>query len=411
MEMTEKQRKQRNGAIIFLMSMVYFVSYLTRKTYPSVMKVMINEENLSPILASLPLTLNSITYAFGQIVSGFLSDRFKPTRIISIGLTIAVLMNVFVPFTVRIPVLTVILWSLNGLAQALLWPPMVKIALGTFDLETYRKACVRISWGGNFGTMILYLLSSWLVTFSWRYTFWMAAICGLLMLAAWLIFSPRIGYRRTAESKKENKEGSAKFRVPVLILALIMLGIVFQGFLRDGLEAWMPTFLEVNCNLPSSSAILGTVILPVFSIVTIWVVSRVSSKWIRSETACSMTFFLLSGLGALGMALSKNPVLSALSVALASGTVHGVNYCFTCLVPAHFAKSKHAALISGVLNCSTYGGAALAGVGTAFLSEELGMNWTQISLIFLGVAAAGAVLCLLITAPWEAFKKRNQEEK
>lgn len=410
MEITEKQKRRRNGAIIFLMSMVYFVSYLTRKTYPSVMKVMINEENLSPILASLPLTLNSITYAFGQIVSGFLSDRFKPTRIISVGLTIAVLMNVFVPFTVKIPVLTVILWSLNGLAQALLWPPMIKIALGTFDLETYRKACVRISWGGNFGTMILYLLSSWLVTFSWRYTFWMAAVCGLLMLAAWLLFSPRIGYRRPTKSKKEQHDGSAKFRIPVLILALIMLGIVFQGFLRDGLEAWMPTFLEVNCHLPSNSAILGTVILPVFSILTIWAVSRVSSKWIRSETVCSMVFFLLSGLGALGMALSKNPTLSVLSVALASGAVHGVNYCFTCLVPAQFAKSKHAALISGVLNCSTYGGAALAGVGTAFLSEEVGLDWIQISYIFLGVAAAGVILCLLITAPWEAFKKRNREE-
>ena len=49
---------------------------------------------------------------------------------------------------------------------------------------------------------------------------------------------------------------------------MIMIAIVLQGMLRDGVTTWMPSLIGETYNLGSSIAILTSVVLPIFSILS-----------------------------------------------------------------------------------------------------------------------------------------------
>lgn len=66
------------------------------------------------------------------------------------------------------------------------------------------------------------------------------------------------------QERPENKKiGIKGFITPFLVL--VMLGVAFEGALREGILTWMPTYISQTYDLGSEISILSGVILPVFS--------------------------------------------------------------------------------------------------------------------------------------------------
>lgn len=126
------------GLLIALCAVCYFVSYISRINYGAVILEIERSEDISKVAASMAVTGSFITYGFGQLISGWMGDRMKPERLIFAGLLISALMNALVPSFPR-PSLILIFWCINGFAQALMWPPMVKILSAFLDEEGYKK--------------------------------------------------------------------------------------------------------------------------------------------------------------------------------------------------------------------------------------------------------------------------------
>lgn len=80
------------------------------------------------------------TYGVGQLVSGYLGDKIRPEKLIACGLFVTALCNVLMPFTAEVALLCVI-WGINGFAQALLWPPMVKLMSEYLSEKITGEAC------------------------------------------------------------------------------------------------------------------------------------------------------------------------------------------------------------------------------------------------------------------------------
>ena len=70
-------------SIMLLFSGVYFVSYLTRINYAAVISAIIADEKISASYAAVAVTGAFVTYGAGQLVSGWLSDRLKPSRLVA----------------------------------------------------------------------------------------------------------------------------------------------------------------------------------------------------------------------------------------------------------------------------------------------------------------------------------------
>ena len=181
-QLTEK--RQING-MRFLFMLTYMVSYLTRINYGAVIVEISDDMGIAASLLSLAVTGSFITYGAGQLVSGYLGDRIQPKRLVSVGLTITIAMNMLVPFCNNSWLMTA-LWCVNGFAQSFMWPPIVRLMVALFKEEDYKKATVVVSWGGSFGTIFVYLASPvWIMLSGWRLVFWVSAVFGVIMQLCW----------------------------------------------------------------------------------------------------------------------------------------------------------------------------------------------------------------------------------
>ncbi len=75
-----------------------------------------------------------------------------------------------------------------------------------------------------------------------------------------------------------------------------MLAVVMQGFLRDGIATWMQAYLSDVFSLSNEISILTTVILPIFSIFSAYVILAVRNKLCCNELKLAgMTFLTAVG--------------------------------------------------------------------------------------------------------------------
>ena len=403
--MTKLDNRRKINGFVFLFAATYMISYITRTNFGAIIQEMQTDTNISRELLSMSLTGSFITYGTGQVISGILGDKFSPKKLISIGLCTTVCMNLLIPFCQN-PWQMLAVWSVNGFAQSFMWPPIVKIMTELLSQEDYKNGVSKVSWGGSCGTILVYLLSPVLISlFSWRAVFFFAAAMGILMIFLWNRFAPNV---QPKPRQQAIVSGNTKhFFGPVLIG--ILLAIVLQGMLRDGVSTWMPTYISEVYRLSNEFSILSGVILPVFSILCTMAATKLYTKLFTNPISCGGVFFAAGGIAALVLRFTAGhtATVSILMFAILTGCMHGANLMLVCMVPAYFKNTGKVGTVSGILNAATYVGSAAFTYGVAVLSESLGWNTTI--LIWLAIAFCGAASCLLMRKAWIRYQKQLEQ--
>ncbi|MGM9625847.1 MAG: MFS transporter [Eubacteriales bacterium] len=403
--------------LIFLCAAAYFISYMTRLNYAAVVAEFIAESGLLKATAVLPVTAASVTYGIGQLISGYLGDRIKPRHIMTCGFIITTVMNLLMPFAAPHIVLMTLDWALNGFAQAMMWPPMVKILTTALDTETYSRATVLVSYSSSAGTIAVYLLAPLFLSLGtgWRSVFFFSAFCSVCIIFVWNIAMNRfekeglpqpelIGKKKNGKNQSPSGTGTAAvIRSLGGYLLLIMLAIIIQGMIRDGVTTWMPTFIGETYHLDTSVSILSGVILPVFSIISFEVTSILRKRFFRNELLCAAVIALFAAVCSmlLILVLHISAVFAILLSALIVAAMHGVNLILICILPASFSRFGNVSMISGLLNFCTYIGSAISTYGMGKISDLFG--WNAVILSWVIVAAIAAVSCFACVRKWRQF--------
>ncbi len=389
--------KQRSSNLTLLFAITYMVSYITRTNFGAIISEIISDTGISKSLLSLAVTGSFVTYGIGQIISGLSGDRFSPKNMVCYGLIVTVMMNVCLPFATG-PVAMAILWCINGFAQSMMWPPIVKMMTALMSDEEYKRSVSKVSWGSSFGTIIVYLVSPIIISLlSWKWVFIFCAACGFLMIIVWNAFAPDVEVKKVetiSETETEMKKGTfAGVFTPVMLL--VMFAIILQGVLRDGVTTWMPSYLSDTFSLSNSISIFSGVILPIFGIISFELAGKLYAKKLRDPLSCGALFFLLGTVSAAGLYVFSDSVaiLSVFFFAVLIGCMHGVNLMLVCMIPAYFKKFGNVSTASGVINSCTYIGSAVSTYGVAVISELFGWNITI--LVWIGCALVGTLICFL----------------
>ena len=406
-------KKYSKGAIIALCSLVYFVSYFSRKDFAAVMEGMISEEVIARSLAGLALTMLFIFYGVGQLVSGYLGDKFKPSYLIVFGLSVTCACNILMPI-VSSDVFMVVLWGINGFAQAMLWPPIVKILSSHLDHERYVTANLIVTAAAHVATILLYLYTPiCLKFFSWETVFYSSSAIAALAL---VVFIVSLGFVLPKEEtvNAEKKEKSAVSEEPVIRMFRrtgvfpVLVCIVMCGFLRDGIESWLPTLYSEAFNRDASESILVSVILPIFSIVSVTLIKAVHKvKLFNNEVSGSAVLFAAASVLCVPLAFLISieavwaRIISLFLTALVCAAMHGVNFLLISCLPGRFSRFGRASTVSGFTNSCVYVGAAIATYGIALVSEHLG--WTVTIISWIAVAAVGAAMAIPAYKKYTAF--------
>lgn len=384
-------------ALIWLFALTYMVSYMTRINFGAVVSEMVLDLGWSRSLLAAALTGSFITYGAGQIVSGICGDRFSPKKLVGCGLLVTIAMNLLIPLCHE-PTSMVAVWSVNGFAQAFLWPPMVRLMTALFSGEDYDRAVVRVSWGSSFGTILIYLLAPVAITLAgWKGVFFLSSLCGAGMLLVWLRCCPEVTVK-TAKTKQPGQTGGSRIFSPLMFG--IMTAVMLQGMLRDGVTTWMPSYIAETYNLSNKIAILTGVLLPLFSILCFQAASKLYRRKFRNPLACAGVIFGCgtAAAGLLMLLSGKAPGLSILFSAILTGAMHGVNLLLVSMIPPFFKQYGNVATVSGVINSCVYVGSAISTYGIAVLSERMG--WGVTLLLWTLIALTGTAICLAFVRPW-----------
>ena len=386
--------KYMKKGIIALCSLVYFVSYFSRKDFAAVMAGMISEGAIGRANAGLVGTMLFAFYGVGQLVSGYLGDKIKPKYLIIIGLSATAVCNALMPIVPEGVMIAI--WGVNGLAQAMLWPPIVKILSTYLDHKTFVTANLVVTSAAHVATVLLYVFVPICLTFmAWQTVFFTASIlaaCSMIAFALLLgLVLPGESEMTSEENNKDNAKAKAISHNDENILTVLKRSgvvsvfacIVVCGFLRDGIESWLPTLYSEAFNRDVSESTLLSIILPIFSIISISVVTALHKrKTFNNEVMGAAILFGGALVCAIPLAFFVQlesrvfGVISLLLTALICAAMHGVNFLLISCLPGRFARIGRSATVSGVCNSCVYIGAAISTYGIALISGLMGWSLT-----------------------------------
>ena len=139
--MIKTENRKTVNRFILLFAFTYMISYITRTNFGAIIQEMQTNTGISKQLLSMSLTGSFITYGTGQVISGVLGDKISPKRLITIGLSATVCMNLLIPLC-NSPYQMLAVWSVNGFAQSFMWPPLVRIMAAPSPMR--RRASPRL---------------------------------------------------------------------------------------------------------------------------------------------------------------------------------------------------------------------------------------------------------------------------
>ncbi len=418
-----KKQKNYSNMLILLSCFVYFVSYITRKNYSVALVSIVESTGFTKSDMGIVESMLLLSYGVGQIISGILGDKFKPQNVILGGLIVTTLCNLLFPLFDSI-VAFAIIWGINGMAQAMFWPPLVKIMAEYLSEKKYKYACAQISSSAQIATVLLYLLVPLLLNvLSWQWIFYLASAVGLIMIAVWSLFYNSFANKcqkvDTNQSQTENAPTAPNTKINIAPIAIacgiitILISIALQGFLRDGITTWMPD-LVTTFGFSTNTSIMMSVMMPLFSIAATYLITFIYTKFFKNELTASSVFFTIASLAiclmyVINVFAPSNALWAVISVMLAAlsvGLMHGINIMLISYVPVRFSKYGAVGSLSGITNAFTYVGSSVSTYIIPLFATALG--WSATLLLWLAISVAGIICCLITVRRWGKFISQSK---
>jgi len=405
-----ERKKYSAKAIVILCTIAYFASYFSRKTFAVVMVNMLEGGALERDVAGLVGTALFVFYGAGQLISGYMGDKFSPKYLMFSGLMVSAVCNLLLPIVPN-QYLMIPVWAVNGFAQALLWPPIVRILSDSLSHEKYVTANLIVTCGAHVSTIVLYLYAPLCIKWwSYKAVFFSSTVFCVVAGAIFLVaMSIVLGKKEknqapVVQPKAELVNGSVwqVFRrsgiLPIFVCIIVM------GFMRDGIESWLPTLYSEAFGRDSSESILVSVALPIFSIISLFLVRIIhKGKVFNNESRGAGILFTLSIVLCIPFAClisvenTGARVVCLLLAGIISACMHSCNFLLISCLPGRFAGTGKASTVGGFCNACTYVGAAASMYGIALVSEAFG--WTVTVISWIGILVIGVLFACL------AFKK------
>ncbi len=400
--------------------MAYSFSYIGRLNFSASMAEMTNSGVLLKSEAGAVTTGFFICYGLGQFLSGWLGDKVPPRYLVFTGLTCSSLINFAISFGPPVAIMTV-LWSANGLSQALLWAPICRIVSDRVHTSRRQKACTALATTMAGGTLFAYILSALLISAKgWQASFICGSVCTLAAATVWIIITTKI--EKDTEKNGEIEEMPVRIddsgeavphdEIPsnfiklLLVSGLMTLAVAsgVQGILKDCMSTWVPTFISDMFDMGSVVSILTGTLLPVFGLFGPYFANRLFVKT-RDELAATFMLFIVStgALAVLALFGRFSMVISILALSVTYACSLGQNMFIVGTVPMYFHNVGKVSMITGTLNAVSCLSTALMSWITGALVDTAG--WGIVMTIWLILSLVAAVSVIFAKRRWNKFRR------
>ncbi len=400
-----------NGQLFLLCWIAYFSTYICRLNFSAVMPDLISDGVFTQSQTASISSAFFISYGVGQLFSGVLGDKISARLLIFAGVLASGLSNTIIYFFFNSYTAIMILWALNGIAQALVWAPILKLAGDYYSEGEKLKFGVDISTTVPLGTLASYGVSLVTLLFApWKYVFLISGAIVIAVAVYWYVgtHSLKKTPKAKAESEEEKPGKAVSFgKLGKLILisgtAALMIPIAIQGTLKDSVTQWIPTYLKNQYGMGTSLSLLLTMVLPIVNVTGAYLAKELNKKF-KNELATSAAFFGIAAVFLIVLMTvgKKSALLSLICMAGITNSMFAINVMLITMVPLHYSGYGRTGTVGGLLNAVAYIGCGLLNIGAGEILE-IGGGWSMLFIMWLVLAAAAAVITILCVRPWKKF--------
>lgn len=391
--------KKHTKLLIFACWLVYSAVTMARLTYSASMVAIISELGITQSSAGLVLSGFALTYGAGQLVNGLLCKYYNPKIVVALSLFVSSVMTFLLPIAGNVTVM-VVLWVINGCAQSTLWSLLIRTLSVYLDKGYLGHAIVVISTTTAVGTALAYGISAVFVALHiWQFAFYTSAVVLALVAVVWMSVMNRLVStvdvsHNTTEPEIEEKSKRKVSSGFVFVLALMCVSALSSGFVRDGVNSWLPKLLTDEFSVSESISIILTLLLPLFSILGAIIARNLYNKYRNHQVLNSIFFASSAVLAALVWGLYSYKSL-AITVILFIGVACAMsasNNVVVAMFPLDNREFMDSGALAGILDTMCYVGSAFAGTAIGSAAENCG--WTSVFAIFLVFSVVTAVISL-----------------
>lgn len=402
--------KSKRFIILLGLWLVYFGYYFCRKNIGIANTTLQHSLGFSERDYAQIITIYSIIYMLGQFINGYLSDKFGPKIIMSIGLVLTISANLFMGFSHSLLMFTV-LSGFNGFGQSTGWSGSIKILSSWFDDK--ERGIITGWWTtsyviGGFGASIFatYWLtqSNILPAYSWQKAFWAPSLFLLFLAILFFIIIPgekNNTCQALSTSKPADKKDSKGY---ILILNkseiwLVGISYFFLKFIRYSFLFWLPAYLEQSLHYSTANAGYLSSIYELAGFAGILAAGYLSDKvfGLKRFAVSSLMLFLLSAGFLIQSFLSGNGFIWVCMIIFISGfATYGPDSLLSGAMAIDIGSQHNSAKASGFINGLGSAGQLLSPVAVAVICQKMGWDYLFRTFFYLSIISA-----ILLLSKWK----------
>jgi len=280
--------QENKDAWLLLIScfLVYVAMMVCKSIYNAEIIEVIKEFKITKAVAGYPTTAYYFTYGFAQLVIAKVLPKLNLHKYLLITMSLSGISTFLVSFANEMWQI-LILFALNGIFHAALWPSCVLVIGKYLPVRMQSTANGLMSVGFAVGFIISYLSSALFIGISdctqkfvgisgWKITF---LIFGALTLIPTIIFSSKL-----KKAEKNNETNLVADKAPdsnvskhlnhklikkylAVFYSLVLIVIFLVNTAYYGVNTWIPNLMSDEFNVSSEFSTLLTVLVPIVSLI------------------------------------------------------------------------------------------------------------------------------------------------
>ncbi|MCC8377070.1 MAG: MFS transporter [Rickettsia endosymbiont of Graphium doson] len=364
------------------------------------------------------LTASSIMYGVSKFCNGFISDKTNARIFMVLGLLFVGIITILIGFSDSL-FLIGILWIASNWFQSMGWPPATKMLTHWFASKELGTKWAMGATSNQIGGALAMASCGYLIDkFGWRSAFFVPGVVACVVsifLYNRLRNSPKeVGLSTVEEYKNYPPELISDYdKLPTAELLKIVfcnkliwyvcLANMFVYIIRLGVIYWAPTFLKDLRGISLLNAGLQIGLYEMISIPGALIAGFLSDKLFQGRRGPVSTICMLA-LSLLLILFWKLPIqselLSIVILSLVGFFVSGPQL-LVGIAAADFSTRQAVGTANGLSGLFGYLGAAIAGVGVGWISDNYG--WDGVFIFFSISALLGSSLFALT---WNCSAKK-----
>lgn len=331
----------------------------------------------------------SVVYACGRLLSGILSDRNPPWKMICIGLVLCGFSNISFGFFPAFPAL-VLLWGINAFAQSMLWGSILRILSAIYAERIAKKMASYMATTVAAGNLVGILLNTELINrFGLSFAFLIPG--GITLVLSLFVL---LNTRQVEPAAIQSRAGKFIDLVRLPDVKGMLFPAMVHGVLKDNVSLWMAVYIMDTFGVDLEQSSYYILLIP-----TVGFLARILAPELyrlvgEKDGPVLKLGFVFCVLGALALTfLSSSAWVAILYLSLVYFSVSVMNGCFLSFFPMQFARDGFVASVSGIMDFAAYLGTGISSALFGVLIAAYGYNAMFLSWAILCLLGFGVLMC------------------